>query len=96
MKDEDSYVEEKTTELVKLLLGGLPSGLELADLKDFIRSIMSEVGRLTSDKPKVKRELVYDYVDSEWINYKEHNPESYDVKAMILDFLEKIGIKVEK
>jgi hypothetical protein len=46
---------------------------------------------------KVAREQVYDFVDREWeeCEYsKSGNPESYEVKGMIIEFLNSVGIKV--
>jgi len=49
----DEYVEEKVTKFIKLLLGGLPDGLECKHLEDFIRQIINEC------KARVSKEKIF-------------------------------------
>ena len=49
----DEYVKEKVTKFIKLLLGGLPDGLECKHLEDFIRQIINEC------KARVSKEKIF-------------------------------------
>ena len=101
--NKTKYIEEKARKIMQIVYDCTNKPHEsyeanynfrMTEYKSFIRTIVSDVRRLNSDKPKIKAEEVYAYVDKEWKNYTDSSPESYDVKAMILDFLEKIGVEV--
>jgi len=83
----DEYVEEKVTKFIKLLLGGLPDGLECKHLEDFIRQIIND------QKPRVSRE--------EWMKYSkemdgEYTPDYYLGADRVFEWLEILGVEGEK
>lgn len=59
-----------------------------------------QIKKLIEDenKSKVSKKEIYDFVDKEWEDCDYHNtlPESYEVKGMIVSFLESTGLRVEE
>ena len=54
----DEYVEEKVNKLIGLFVGGIPAGLSVNKLEDFIRTIIKEC------QPRVSREFVKRWAES--------------------------------
>jgi len=85
----NNFVEEKAVEIYNYLYY---KTFKLNQVKDFICNLLKEA---PMQKPKVSIGMVSDFVDSEWKNYQNCHPESYEVKGIIIDFLKTIDVEVE-
>jgi len=87
----EEWIKEKRREFIIELNKDYPM-FSHKIVEDFIRNLLKEA---PMRKPKVSIGMVSDFVDSEWKNYQNCHPESYEVKGMIIDYLKTIDVEVE-